>query len=165
MTNVTNISDIQHDLETARAVLLASLEGVTQEQFDRPPPGEVTDEERRWPIVEVLWHVGALEDRFRRAIDQAIGGRPILADPPRPRPAHLTTPAPLLEWIEQSRRPTEALLRRMTEADLDVEMKRPDGSIRTPRWYLRVIANHDRAHAEQVRDLRALEPLPADGKA
>lgn len=162
---MTEIQDIQRDLEAARADLLLSLEGVTQAEFERHPPGEITDDEQRWPIVEVLWHVGQVEDRFRRVIDQGLEGRPLVADPPRPRPAHLTTPALLLEWLAQSRRPTEALLRRMTDVNLDLEIPRADGSTRTPRRYLTIIANHDRDHAGQVRALRELESLPAGSEA
>ena len=162
---MTEIQDIQHDLQAARAELLAALEGVTQAEFERHPPGEITDDEQRWPIVEVLWHVGLIEDRFRRIIDQGLDGRPAVADPPRPRPTHLATPALLHEWLDQSRRPTEALLRRMTDAQLDLEIPRADGSTRTPRRYLAIIANHDRDHAGQVRALRELESLPAGGEA
>ena len=72
---MTDIDDIQTELSAARADLLDAFEGVTQEQMDRRPPGEITDDEQRWPITDVLWHVGHTEDRFRRTIDQGIGGR------------------------------------------------------------------------------------------
>lgn len=155
---MTDLDTFRHDLQAARAELLAALDGVTQAEFDRRPPGEITDDEQRWPIVEVLWHIGQVEDRFRRQIDQRLGGRAITQEPAHPRPQHLTTPALLLEWLVQSRRPTEALLRRMQDADLDLEVVRPDGSTRTPRRFLELLVNHDRAHAQQVRDLRALDP-------
>ena len=158
------IDEIRRDLEAARADQIAAREGGTQAEFDRRPPGEVSDDEQRWPIVEVLWHIGQVEDRFRRAIDQGLDGRPVVADPTRPRPAHLTTLALLREWLDQSRRPTESLLRRMTDAALDVEITRADGSTRTPRRYLAIIANHDHEHAAQVRALRAVESLPAGGE-
>ncbi|MFA7249519.1 MAG: DinB family protein [Dehalococcoidia bacterium] len=162
---MSDIEAIQRDLQDARAELLASLGGVTQEDLDRRPPGEITDDEQRWPIVQVLWHVGQVEDRFRRSIDQALDGRAVLADPPRARPAHLSTPPLLLQWLEQTRRPTEALLRRMTDADLDLEIVRPDGSTRTPRRFLALLVNHDRDHATQVRALRVLDALPETGGA
>ena len=153
---MTEIDDIQQELAAARAELLAALAGTTPEELDRRPAGEITDDEQRWPIVEVLWHVGVTEDRFRRTIDQALGGREITTDPPRTRPAHLTTLPLLLEWLDQSRRPTEALLRRMAPADLAIEIPRPDGSTRTPARFLAILTSHDRQHAQQVRDLRAL---------
>ena len=162
---MTDLDDLQHDLQAARTELLAALEGVTPAELERRPPGEITEDEQRWPIVEVLWHIGQVEDRFRRLIDQGLGGRPIVAEPTRPRPTHLTTPALLLEWLKQSRRPTEALLRRIADADLDIEIPRPDGSTRTPRRYLALLANHDRDHATQVRALRALASTPARGDA
>ena len=154
---MSDIDDIRSDLEGARADLLDALEGVTQEEFDRRPPGEITDDEQRWPIVQILWHVGQTDDRFRRIIEQGLEGRTSPPHPARPRPAHLTTPPLLLEWLEQSRRPTTALLRRLTDADLDFEMVRPDGTTRTPRRYLALLVNHDHEHATQARTLRALE--------
>ncbi len=154
---MSDIDNVRGDLEAARADLLDALEGVMQQEFDRRPPGEITDDEQRWPIVEILWHVGQTDDRFRRIIEQGLGGRSTPPDPARPRPAHLTTPPLLHEWLEQSRRPTAALLRRLTDADLDFEIMRADGSTRTPRRYLELLINHDHEHATQVRTLRALE--------
>lgn len=153
---MTNIDDIQSELSAARADLLDALEGVTQEQIDRRPPGEITDDEQRWPITDVLWHVGHTEDRFRRTIDQALGGRDVAMEPVRARPAHLTTLPLLLEWLEQSRRPTETLLRQMTDEQLEFEIPRPDGTTRTPLRYLEILVSHDHAHADQVRALKAL---------
>ncbi len=153
---MTEIEDIQRELADARADLLDALAGVSQAEIDRRPAGEITDDEQRWPIVEVLWHIGVTEDRFRRTIDQAMDEREVTTDAPRTRPPHMTTPPLLLEWLDQTRRPTEALLRRMTATDLAIEIPRPDGSTRTPARFLAILAGHDRQHAQQVRDLRAL---------
>ncbi len=162
------IDTILSDLETARADLIDSLDDVTDEDLARPPAGAITDDEQRWPIVQVLWHIGQVEDRFRRIIDLGLQGRMSAAGAFSDRPAHMTTPALLREWLGQTRRPTEVLLRRMTDADLDVEIARADGSTRTPRRYLTMIVNHDHDHATQVRALRALDParaveMPAPG--
>lgn len=162
---MSDIDEITRQLQDARAELLEALDGVTQEEFEHKPVRESDDQEDHWSILEVLWHVGLTEDRFRRTIDQALGGREVTTDPPRERPAHLTTPALLLEWINQARRPTEALLRRMTDTDLAIEIPRPDGSTRTPLRYLQILANHDRDHAGQVRALREMERLPSGGEA
>ncbi|MEX2445929.1 MAG: DinB family protein [Dehalococcoidia bacterium] len=143
-------------LEQSRAELLGALEGVTLEELERRPPGPITDDEARWPIVDVLWHVGDVDDTFRRQVDQAIGGRPISPNVRRARPAHMTTPVLLTEWLAQTRRPTEVLLGRLRDEDLDVEFVRPDGQTRTPRRLLTILEGHDGAHAEQVRALRAL---------
>ncbi|MGE3855745.1 MAG: DinB family protein [Dehalococcoidia bacterium] len=159
------IDDIKQELDEARAELLEALDGVTQEEFEHKPVAQDDSDEDHWSILQVLWHVGLTEDRFRRTIDQALDGREVTTDPPRERPAHLTTPALLLEWIAQARRPTEALLRRMTDADLAIEIPRPDGSTRTPLRYLQILVNHDRDHAGQVRALRQLETMPSGGEA
>ena len=71
----------------------------------------------------------------------------------------------LLEWLEQSRRPTEVLLGHLQPADLDLEIPRPDGSTRTPRRYLQIMVNHDRDHAGQIRALREMESMPSGGEA
>ncbi len=155
---MTALQDIHADLQAARAELLVALEGITQEELERQPLGADDQDEQQWSIVEVLWHVGHTEDRLRRTVDQALSGRPITDDAPRTRPAHMVTPMLLLAWIEQARRPTEALLRRMTDADLDREFVRPNGSTRTPRWVMELLARHERDHAGQVRDIRSVLP-------
>jgi len=153
---MTDLDDIKRDLAEARAALLKTLEGVTPEQAARQPPGEVTDEEQRWEINQVIWHVGTTEDAFRRQIDQGLAGRPIVNTPAPARPAHMTTAPLLVEWLLQSRRPTDALLRRLTVVDLDHEFTMPNGATRTPRQRLQTMIQHDRDHAEQVRALLAL---------
>lgn len=155
---MSETTDLQTELAAARAELLAALDGVTQEEFARRPPGPVTDDEARWPIREVLWHVGVYEDWTRRSIAQGLDGRPVAAYEARQRPAHLNTPALLLEWLEQSRRPTEVQLRRLDDADLDREFEVPGRGPRRPRAMLGGLARHDRGHAEQVRALRSLPP-------
>ncbi|MEI7924742.1 MAG: DinB family protein [Chloroflexota bacterium] len=159
------IDNIKHELDEARTELLEALDGVTQAEFDHKPPRDNDTDEDHWSILEVLWHVGVTEDRFRRTIDQALGGREVTTDPPRERPAHLETPALLIEWINQARRPTEAMLRHMSDADLQIEIPRPDGSTRTPQRYLEILVSHDRDHAGQVRALREMEAMPSGGEA
>ena len=155
---MSDAADLLSDLHDARAELLAALEDITQEQLVRRPSGEITDGEERWPVRDVLWHVGLYEDWLRRTIDQGLGGRPVAAFDARSRPAHLNTPALLREWLDQSRRPTEVLLQRLHDADLDREFDVPGRGPRRPRALLSGLARHDRQHAEQVRALRALPP-------
>ncbi|MDA0301395.1 MAG: DinB family protein [Chloroflexi bacterium] len=162
---MSDIDQITQQLQDARAELLEALNGVTQAEFDHKPVRESDEDEDHWSILEVLWHIGMVEDRFRRTIDQALDGRKVTTDSPRERPVHMTTPALLIEWIKQARRPTESLLRRLTDADLAVEIPRPDGSTRTPLRYLQILVSHDRDHAGQVRALREMERLPAGGEA
>ena len=159
------IDNIKHELDEARTELLEALDGVTQAEFEHKPPRDNDTDEDHWSILEVLWHVGVTEDRFRRTIDQAVGGRDVTTDPPRERPPHLETPALLIEWIHQARRPTEAMLRHMSDADLELEIPRLDGSTRTPQRYLEILVNHDRDRAAQVRALREMEAMPSGGEA
>lgn len=158
---MSETADLQRELAAARAELLAALEGVTQEQFVRRPPGPVTDDEARWPLRDVLWHVGVYEDWVRRVIGQGLDGRPVVPFEARQRLAHLNTPPLLHEWLDQSRRPTEVLLQHLHDADLDREFEVPGRGPRRPRALLAGLARHDRNHAEQVRALRALPPPEA----
>lgn len=158
---MSQIDDLHVQLNDARADLLAALDGVTQAQIERlPPPG--AEGEAQWSMIEVLWHVGHTEDRLRRTVDQALGGREITDDQPRTRPAHVATPELLLAWLDQTRRPTETLLWQISDADLDHEFVRPNGSTRTPRWVLELLVSHDRDHTEQVRALRDLDAAPSE---
>ncbi|MPZ99658.1 MAG: hypothetical protein GEU80_10050 [Dehalococcoidia bacterium] len=152
---MTTANELRDEMAAARAELLASLEGVTQEDFVRPPLGEVTEGEQRWPVRDVLWHVGLLDDWFRRMIDQARGGRAIDRFEARRCPAHLNTPELLREWLEQTRHPTLVLLEKLDAEALDRPFTLPAGERRTPRYLLGYLARHDREHAAQVRTLRA----------
>ncbi len=147
-------------VEEARDEVLATLQGVTQAQFVRRPPGEVTPEDERWPIRDVLWHVGLVEDWYRRSIDAALGGRAVEPYEAIRRPARLNTLPLLIEWLDQTRRPLRSLLGRIGPADLDREVAWAGGRTRTPRAALGRLAEHDRVHVEQVRDLLALPPEP-----
>ncbi len=153
---MTDLDDIQRDLAEARAALIAGLAGLTPEQIARRPPGEITDEEQRWPINDVIWHVGVTEDAFCRQIAQGLAERPIVNTPAPKRPEILTTAPLLVEWLIQSRRPTLALLKRLNATDLDTEFTMPNGAKRTPRQRLTTLLGHDRDHLVQVNALRAL---------
>lgn len=149
-----DLDGLRAELAEARAELLATLEGLTQEEFVQAPPGEATDDEARWPIREVLWHVGLVEDWLRRVSDQGVAGRPIGGYRARTRPAVTGDVAALVQWLEQCRRPVLALLERIPEDALDREFTLPEGEVRTARRLFAHIARHDREHAAQVRVLR-----------
>jgi hypothetical protein len=154
------IEALRVELEAARGELIEALEGIRQEEFVRRPPGEVIEGEERWPVRDVLWHVGYSDDWTRRAVDHGLRGE---AAPPfehRRRPAYLNTPELLREWLDQSRRPTLSLMRRMRDDDLEREVRLASGRSRRIGDLLREAAAHDREHAEQVRALRALPPPP-----
>lgn len=144
-------------LARARAELLATIEGVTQEAFVRPPsiPLPTADDldDPRWDVRDVLWHAGLLDDWYRLLIDQGLGGRPLAPWKAGSRPDHLQTPDFLREWLAQTRGALLARARRLTAADLDAEFTPPDGEPRTPRRLLEHLARHDRGHAAQVRAL------------
>lgn len=149
-----DIDELRSDLEAARAELLASFEGIPQEEFSHRPP-EGADAER-WAVRDVLWHAGLQEDWRRRVIDEGVNGRAISPFEPRRRPAIANTPEYLHEWLEQCRRPLLALLRRLPDGALDREFALADGDRRTPRALLDELARLDHDAAERVRTLRTL---------
>lgn len=155
-----DLERLRAELEGARGELLRSIEGIAQDQFVRRPPGEVTETDERWPVRDVLWHVGYSDDWTRRAVDHALRGDVAPPYEHRRRPAYLNTPDLLREWLDQSRRPTLSLMRRMRDGDLEREVSLADGRVRRVADLLRELATHERRHAEQVRELRDLPPPP-----
>ena len=154
---MSDVEDLHDRLDTAREELLAALEGVTQDQLARRPPGPVTGDEERWPIRDVLWHVGAVEEWIHRMASQAHGGqadrRLCAASTPRDdqHPAAL-----LLEALDQTRRPTLTFLRSLEDADLATEFTTPADEHRTIGRVLNHLAVHDGQHREQILALREL---------
>jgi hypothetical protein len=137
-------------LEAARSDLLTAVEGMSAEAFVRA--GEAGEHRS---VRDLLWEVGQVEDWCRRTIDQAVGGRAVEAFVLHPRPERLVTPDYLLAWVDQTRRPLMSLLRRLDDADLDVEVSAPGAGPRTVRGLLGGLAADERERAEQVRALRA----------
>lgn len=150
-------------LAAARAELLAALHEIGQEEFIRRPTGEPTEGDERWPVRDVLWHVGLYEDAVRRWVDATRRG--VTAEPyvARRRPAHLNTPELLHAWLEQTRRPTVVLIEKLTDADLAAPRTDADGRETSFALALAALAEHDRAHAAQVRALRAAAEDPGAG--
>lgn len=134
-------------IEASRDALLAALDGLTQPEFESGAGGT--------SIRDRLWEHGQREDWYRRSMDQAVGGRAVDGFALHPRPERLSTPDYLLAWIDQTRRPLLALLRRLRDADLDVAVRTPDGAVRTPREILHGLAAEERALADAVRAARA----------
>ena len=155
---VALIDDLIAELEAARAAFLAALDGVTQEQFVRRPPGDVGEGEERWPVRDVCWHLGQYDDYPRRTILAASEGRPLPKNEPTHRPAYLNTPDLLREWLAQSRRTLVVMASRLDEEALNREFEGPNGRTLTARGILRWIAIHERSHIAQVEALRALPP-------
>lgn len=156
---VALIDDLLAELEAVRAAFLAALEGVTQEQFERRPPGEVGEGEERWPIRDVCWHLGQYDDYQRRTVLAASEGRPLPKNEPTRRPEYLDTPDLLREWLTQSRRTLAVLASRLDEETLNREFEGVGGRTLTARGILRWIAIHERSHIAQVEALRALPPV------
>jgi DinB superfamily len=152
-----DLEALLESLASARAALLATLEGVTHVAFVRPPstPLPTSDhlDDGCWSARDVLWHAGLVDDWFRLLIDQGLGGRPLAPWKASTRPDHIETPAFLQEWLAQTRGALLARAHRLSPADLDAEFVLPEGERRAPRDLLADLARHDRDHAAQVRSL------------
>lgn len=153
---MSEVEALRARMASARGELLGALEGVSQAQLVRRPPGEVTEEEQRWTMRDVLWHVGTVEDWIRRMAAQARDRRPIDAYAPPRRPAITNTLPLLIEWLDQTRRPTLAFMRDLEDEDLATEFVTPAGEERTIGRVLNHLVVHDGQHTEQVLALREL---------
>ena len=153
---MSEVEALRHRLAVARAELHDALEGVSQAQLVRRPPGEVTEEEERWTMRDVLWHVGTVEDWIRRMAAQARDGRPIDAYAPPRRPAITNTLPLLLKWLDQTRGATVAFMRDLEDGELATEFVTPAGEERTIGRVLNHLVVHDGQHREQVLALREL---------
>ncbi len=156
------LDDLRTDLDAARADLLAALDGVSPDDFLRPPAAAASPGDERWSIRDVAWHVGIYDDFVRRWMDATRRGAALPVLERRTRPVHMQTPDLLRAWLDQSRHATLVLLGKLaggpgTEgaADLDVARPTADGGRRSFREALAFLAKHDREHAAQVRALRA----------
>lgn len=142
-------------LASARAELFAALEGATQDDLRRTV---VTTGGAESTVLELLWLAGALDDWTRLAIDQGLGGRPVVPRAPRARPAYLETPDLLRAWLEQTRSALLARARWLDEDTLDAGITLPDAQRVSVRELLEHAAAADRLCTEQVRPaLKALQ--------
>ncbi|GMU39785.1 MAG: hypothetical protein AMXMBFR23_06510 [Chloroflexota bacterium] len=141
------IDVVREAIEASRSGLLVALDGITQPEFEHEVDGVC--------VRDLLWAHGQREDWYRRSIDQAAGGRPVDGFALHPRPERLATPDYLIAWIDQTRRPLLALLRRLSDADLEVSVRPPDGAERTPRAILTGLAADEHALADAVRVARS----------
>ncbi len=153
---MSELERLRADLEAARADLLASFEGLDEETFNHQPSC-LPSTDCAGSIGDVLWHVGLVEDWTRRTVDQGVNDRDPAPYTRRDRPAIARTPEYLREWLEQTRRPLLALLRRLPEDQLQRVFVLSNGEQRMARRMLEQVAAHDREHAAQIRALRDVE--------
>ena len=144
-----DIKTLIADLEAARAELLAALEGISPEDFARTLSGG-----DHQSVRDALWRTGLVEDWVRRAVSLGTAGKRPAAFHPFARPDIADDLAYHVAWLEQCHRPTLALLRRLSEDELDRAFVLPEGPLsgqQTARALLRHVADQDRGLAERVR--------------
>lgn len=143
---MSRVDHLRTGLEAALADLISALEGIAEEAFEQAHNGS--------SIRDLLWRLGLHEDWTRRAVDQGISGRPIDGFVERDRPSIAQTVEYLITWLEQCRRPTLALLRRLPEDALDREFTLATGESTTAAQLLDALARRLHADATQVRAWR-----------
>lgn len=145
-------------LAEARRALLAALDGIEQPQFVRRPDKPDDEHDARWSVREALWHVADSERCWREWAEAALRGEAVTRFRGRRRPAELNRPPHLLQSLEEQRAATLALLGDLPD-DADLAAPHP-----TPAREMSVLTmldhltGHDRDHAAQVAELRALPP-------
>ncbi len=151
---MTTLAELRDQLAEARETLLSLVRDLPQEAFVRPPARGSSDDDERWPVRDVLWHLGDQEQRWQRWFAAARRGEQLSDFARERRPSHVSTLPQLLDWVAQWRDATLELL-----GDLDAEeLARPH---RSPRpgddlsfeQVLGLLVRHERMHAEQVRAL------------
>ena len=157
-STAVNKADVLEELESARAELLASIEGLSTEQMRIP--GVVG----MWSVKDVLAHITAWESELVTALNQVEN---------RQVPAIIDI-EDIDEWNEEqyhlnARRPLEAIMEDLAGVhkmlvrmvgDLDERDLTDNRRFRwmegEPLWYL-IAENaylHEREHAEQIRQWR-----------
>jgi hypothetical protein len=159
-----NADDLKTQLQETRERLLATIAGVTEEQFKKRPPATDADPEP-WCIAEVLAHLLAFErveaERIRLALER--DGAEIT---PRAEDWHESTaragrlaPVPqLIHGLLASRREIEQLVQRAVgiEDGLSRAVAHPQRGRDTVRWMIEAkVIEHEAEHVLQIEAIKA----------
>ena len=153
----------QNDLRTrlleSRAALLDGVGNASHEAFIRRPPPSGREDDDRWAVRDVLWHVGNRDQRWRAWMEAELAGTPQQrATPRQPRPAAMNTLPLLLGRLEETRAATLALLDTLDAQALERRGARPggDGELSFAEVF-GLLIEHDREHAAHIG--RLLDPM------
>lgn len=130
------------DLDTSHRALIEACAVLTDEALAASGSDGRT-------LADRLYEVGARDDWARRAIGQAIEGRPVAGWRSPKRPGYLATSRLLAEWLAQARRALLARVRGVEDADAPFETD--DGVTWTPAALLRYLDAQQRAEAASLR--------------
>ena len=151
---MATLAEFRAQLNEAREALLALVRELPHEALVRRPATTPSDDDERWAVRDVLWHVGEQEQRWRRWIAAAQRGEQLAEFARQRRPAHANALPQLLDWLAETRDATLELIGDLATAKL----RRPHPSPRRGdelsfEQVLGLLVRHDRMHAEQVQDL------------
>ena len=149
---------LRERLEAGRAEFLAAVEALTEEDLARPA-GHESD----WTVKDLIGHVAYAEGSMLPMIQRPLAGQAHQVPPDfdlnrwndsRVRRAKEQPVPALLERLAESRREALALLDGMGDADLDRPTSHPRALDTTVAGVFRIIADHERDHARELRAVR-----------
>jgi hypothetical protein len=158
-----DVEELKAELKTTRSRLLATISGVTEEQFKKRPSATEADPEP-WCIAEVLAHLLAYERIEAERIGLALEADGA-AITPRAAEWHATTaragrlaPVPqLIHGLLASRREIEGLLERTAGIDdgLARAVTHPERGRDTVLWMLEAkVIGHEAEHVVQIEGIK-----------
>ena len=151
----SELIDLWPAVAAARAAFLLALEGVTEEQALRPPPGEPA----QWCVLQVAQHVLGWTENVDGVIEAIAGGRLALKHPrgylpptSNERPSMLAEVRRAL--VEASIRFLALPERLPARPNLELTVAHEVyGELNCRGWFARCAA-HDGGHLEQVEALK-----------
>ena len=172
MATDEQIAELFEKLEIERSAMLASLEGIPDEQAgERPPEGEGED---GWSVKEQVVHLAAMDRSYRGWVRRAIAeDSPNVSDGRTPNmpldipfeQAHDADLVSLVAQMQGEREETLELARTFTPDQFD-RTARTDifGELTVLQW-LRSYYRHDRMHhAQMLGEVSDYQPQYAPGQ-
>ena len=172
MATDEQIAELFEKLEIERSAMLASLEGIPDEQAgERPPEGEGED---GWSVKEQVVHLAAMDRSYRSWVRRAIAeDSPNVSDGRTPNipldipfeQAHDADLVSLVAQMQGEREETLELARTFTPDQFD-RTARTDifGELTVLQW-LRSYYRHDRMHhAQMLGEVSDYQPQYAPGQ-
>ena len=152
------VQQLQDEAVAARDAVLALVEGLSAEQFDRPTVNE------GWSVKDTLAHLASIEARVRLMLKTALDGETWSATRADLDAYNARCVAERRSWtadaviaeLRETGQETARLLARLPPEELDREWQHPIFGPRTIEWIARISAMHLQSHVKELR--AALQP-------
>ena len=151
---------IAEKMTRARKQLLATVEGLTDQEMAWAPAGE-------WSICEILHHIAIGEAANLQLVTRAIAGEPVVMEGfdldawnVAQVAQYADQPASVaLERLQSTRQDTLQILQNLSEQELAVSLDHPGWGEMTVEQLLRALGLHDQMHRRDI--LKRIEQLKA----